>query len=67
MEVIREVIIVFVFYLTVVPIIVVAANTQGLVWGVEVEDRFDFEFTYENDTESIDVRFYVIITGLPEI
>jgi len=50
---------------------VAAANNQGLEWGVEVDDRFDYDVKviYHNDTLDLDIvdEMYVIIDGLPSI
>ncbi len=50
---------------------VVAANNQGLEWGVEVGDRLDYdvEVTYHNTTLDLDLddQMYVIIDDLPSI
>lgn len=48
-----------------------AINNQGLEWGVEIDDRFDYEvnLTYHNATYdlTIDDEMYVIINDLPGI
>ena len=48
-----------------------AANNQGLEWGVEIGDRFDYDvnLTYHNATYdlTIDQGMYVIIDYLPVI
>jgi hypothetical protein len=50
---------------------VAAANNQGLEWGFDVDDRFDYnvEVTFQNTTLdlAIDDEMYVIIDDLPII
>ena len=51
--------------------VVEATNNQGLEWGVEIDDRFDYDVTlnYHNATYdlTIDDGMYVIIDDLPVI
>jgi hypothetical protein len=50
---------------------VAAANNQGLEWGIEVDDRFDYDFdvSYHNSTFDLDLtgEMYVIVNVLGDI
>lgn len=50
---------------------VAAANNQGLEWGIEVDDRFDYDFdvSYHNSTFDLELtgEMYVIINSLGDI
>ena len=51
--------------------IVTAANNQGLAWGIEPNDRFDYavEVIYHSDTLDLNIgdEMYVIVNSLPAI
>jgi len=48
--------------------VVAAANNQGLEWGIEVDDRFDYDFdvSYHNSTFDLDLagEMYIVINSL---
>ena len=47
-----------------------AANDQGLTWGVEVDDRKEYSFRYEdvnNPEYSFLHEFYLVVESLPQI
>ena len=50
---------------------VAAANNQGLEWGIEVGDRFDYDFdmSYHNSTFDLDLtgEMYVVVNFLNDI
>jgi hypothetical protein len=52
------------------PIVGSGASNQNLEWGVQIGDRFDFHFRYENYYEPIyneEYDCYIVVESLPAI
>ncbi len=62
----------FVLSLSIVVTPVLAANNQGLVWGVDVGDRYDYLLSSQDylsgELESdLEYRAYLVVEGVPEL